>query len=138
MANKKLVLLGALGATVLLALFLFTREGVQPDGKPQRASSSHAVGQKVAVARKVNRKARKGNRAQRRAAFLKKWEKMTPEQREAFKKKHPNAKVPPDTPPAPATGTAVKTAPKIAPKTVPKVAPTTAPKVAPKTAPKTP
>ena len=53
MANKKLLLVSALGATVLLALFLFTRDGVQPDRKPPRPGA-HARNPRAAEANRAS------------------------------------------------------------------------------------
>lgn len=93
----------ALGGIVLLVLFLFTRDGMQPDRKPRNTPKSNvaATQAKPAPERKVmvvKQERKVSNKAKRRERILKRWAKMTPEQRKEFMKKHPNFKPPAQTP----------------------------------------
>ncbi len=111
MAKNKMVLGLALGGIVLLVLFLFTRDGMQPERKSRTAPQAKmvAVPKNVAKpnpeARKAERQKRKeAKQAKRREEMLKRWAGMTPEQRKVFMKKHPKFKPPVDAA-APATNT---------------------------------
>ena len=130
MAKNKMVLGMALAGIALLVLFLFTREGMQPDRKPPVQTAKPAQMQPVAKPRpRMNRQAHQAAiQAQKRAAIIKIWAGMTQEQRQAFLKKHPNFKPPANVPPAvnakPAAVAPATTQPKAATTTKTAPAPT--------------
>ncbi len=107
MANQKLLFgLGA-GGIVILALAMFTSgDDRKPTKQPQ---STHKVAVKKDQVKKLSPAERKkraeARKAKRRAAMVKRWNKMTPEQRAEFMKKHPNFKPPADKPAAGTVGT---------------------------------
>lgn len=72
-----------------------TAPAATPPVVTQPAATPPIVGdskQPMAVSTQKIDKGKKGNR--RRAGFIRRWEKMTPVQREEFLKKHPKAKPP--------------------------------------------
>ncbi len=131
MAKKKLILGAAAAAVVVIALAMFTSDNSRkPNHRPmaQKAAISKVQPTKKLTPeqRKQRREARK---AKRRAAVLKRWAKMTPEQRTEFMKKHPGFK-PPAEKPASGTTNPVSTKAKtpVTTTTKPQPAPTTTPK----------